>query len=1238
VANEQVTVRFAAEIQQYQANVKQAQKLLNMFGISAEQEANRVSKSVASMIAQYASLTLAINAVTNVVKEGINFNKFVEVSTAAFGTMMKSVSGAKAVMQDLFNFAVNSPLTFKETVASSRQLMAYGFQVKELIPTIQMLGTVGKATGVALDDMAYVYGTLRSQGRAYTRDLMQFAMRGIPIYEELAKVMGRPVQDLQKLTEAGKIGFKEVEKAFQNMTSGTGKFAGYFDEYMKTFEGKMSMLSDIAQQASGTLTESLFGVLKKNVDDFISILKNNKSMISSVGTDLGKLASAFFDIVKALIPLIPLLLKLIPLLIAKEAISAGLKIWKALPEVFNALGASVGLATGGLKALAAGGTFVPGMTSSVAMLGRATEGFATSLALIPKILVGILPELAAVAAGIALIAYGINKIKSDAKRAETDKAFAANELEKYMTSGRLGKGSAGMFGINAESAQVSAMARQFSLSKMQAAEVLLKVNEITKATYDQIVAETESLRIEQMRVDSAKAYAEYNSDAAIALRAAQKAIIDEDAWAKAMKEFNKYKDDYEKWVASRSDDPYAVLEYEYNKNKQILQEKLGAYPKLYNTAVDWITKIYQYERDQIGATEAMKSKYGKYTGLISSGQTSVDQAFSPEKSMVNQVQTALSEMDRILAGEEDVYMENLRSQLSAILPLLQEIQRLSDKELWKTIQSEIAPPLSEWEQVESKFNEYSAKIGKMDMTPKERADAEVALWKWSQGEKARITAEQNKKDTAQMVEGFKNAWDEIEAYRAGLRSTFSNVTEGSTTLVPKLQEQAGAFFRSGNWLEGLWEGFKATVAGGNGVVGTSIRGFAGRKEEGMGNGLNGIMTALSAMGGPVKMLIDFIIDIVTSAKPITDLLKTITTSVTYALMPVIEDLGKWLSWLYDSIIVPVGNMLIDIINAVIRGINNTLGKWMGFHINEMNHLLTTTEALAKAQEDAAKQTKLNASMDALSQTLDYLKNKLNDAIDTQVKSLQDLYEVGAISATDYQNRAGALNAQRPAGLENMVSTADQQLNTMREVSLRIQSLLELQTALKDSKLTDDQKLAQLTAAGISDSIKPLINTMSALICTSPETVDAAKKYTAAKADYTNLQNQIQMYADEFSSHPEEEDVGVELGNMYARSSILSQIVENARLAYLKTLGTFATGTGSVPQDMPANVHKGEMIIPSDFSSAIRRGDLSLSGSGSSSGSVNVVVNVAGSVKEENDLAISIANAIYKQRRSGVLTV
>ena len=88
--------------------------------------------------------------------------------------------------------------------------------------------------------------------------------------------------------------------------------------------------------------------------------------------------------------------------------------------------------------------------------------------------------------------------------------------------------------------------------------------------------------------------------------------------------------------------------------------------------------------------------------------------------------------------------------------------------------------------------------------------------------------------------------------------------------------------------------------------------------------------------------------------------------------------------------------------------------------------------------------------------------------------------------------------------------------------------------------------------------------------------------------------------------------------------------------------TYAVGTPNIPFDQLAMVHKGESIIPKTFAEGIRSGDLTLSGpgAGQSSGESAIIVNVTvqGSVQTENDLATSIAKAIARQRKMGVLTV
>ena len=322
---EEVKTRFTADTQKYIRDIQRAQKALNTFlrtdnmtqkekaeyrlqtaiqkraraearaltqelkgkqqSISAnrklESSQNNVNKSIsksassskmfggelAHLARNVMTLYYSFKSLSKVLTTGIDFNRTKENARLAFTVMFRSADVASKKIQELQEYAVKSPLSFKETISASKQLSAYGFGADTLVQNMEMLGTVAKATGHSLDDIAYVYGTLKTQGQANARDLMQFSMRGIPIFEELAEVMRVDQKEIKKLTADGKVGFEEVEKAFKNMTKEGGKFGGLLDEWMKGFDGMASQLEDTFQQSMGQMTEPMFEALKAQVEE-----------------------------------------------------------------------------------------------------------------------------------------------------------------------------------------------------------------------------------------------------------------------------------------------------------------------------------------------------------------------------------------------------------------------------------------------------------------------------------------------------------------------------------------------------------------------------------------------------------------------------------------------------------------------------------------------------------------------------------------------------------------------------------------------------------------------------------------------------------------------------------------------------------------------------------------------------------------------------------------------------------
>lgn len=184
----------------------------------------------------------------------------------AFTAMLKSGEKASSLMNNLIKFAAETPFGLDSAATGAKQLMAYGSQAENIIDELRMLGDVAAGTGQPLGDLVYLYGTLRTQGKAYLMDIRQFAGRGIPIYEELAKVMKINTDQVNEFVSAGKVGFKEVEQAFQNMTSNGGLYGGLMEEQSKSVLGRIEQLTDNIENLFNKVGKSSEGVIYSIID------------------------------------------------------------------------------------------------------------------------------------------------------------------------------------------------------------------------------------------------------------------------------------------------------------------------------------------------------------------------------------------------------------------------------------------------------------------------------------------------------------------------------------------------------------------------------------------------------------------------------------------------------------------------------------------------------------------------------------------------------------------------------------------------------------------------------------------------------------------------------------------------------------------------------------------------------------------------------------------------------------
>ncbi len=213
----------------------------------------------------------------------------------AFSTMLRSNTQAKKLMDELIDTAAKTPFDLQGIASTTKQMLAYGSTVDNVVDELVMLGNVASGVGAPLGEIAYLYGTLRTQGRAFTVDIRQFAGRGIPIYEELAKVLGVTKDEVSGLVTEGKVGFAEVEKAFQNMTSSSGIYYNLMQEQSKSLTGMISNLGDAWDNVLNDLGKSnqdLFAGAIQGATYFVEHMDEVLRIVKAIAVGYGSLKAA----------------------------------------------------------------------------------------------------------------------------------------------------------------------------------------------------------------------------------------------------------------------------------------------------------------------------------------------------------------------------------------------------------------------------------------------------------------------------------------------------------------------------------------------------------------------------------------------------------------------------------------------------------------------------------------------------------------------------------------------------------------------------------------------------------------------------------------------------------------------------------------------------------------------------------------------------------------------------------
>ena len=201
----------------------------------------------------------------------------------SFTTMLGSADKSKQLMDELIQTAAHTPFDMSSVTSGAKQLLAYGTEAKDVNKTLVQLGDIASGLNIPLGDLVYLYGTTVSQGRMFTMDLRQFMGRGVPLAEELGKILHQNTTEVQESVSKGKVTSDIFKEAIANMTQAGGRFGGLMEQQSKTLEGQWSNIGDSVQQAFNEIGKKSEGVFSSGLSIISAMVENWQEVIKVIG-------------------------------------------------------------------------------------------------------------------------------------------------------------------------------------------------------------------------------------------------------------------------------------------------------------------------------------------------------------------------------------------------------------------------------------------------------------------------------------------------------------------------------------------------------------------------------------------------------------------------------------------------------------------------------------------------------------------------------------------------------------------------------------------------------------------------------------------------------------------------------------------------------------------------------------------------------------------------------------------
>ena len=289
-------------------------------------EVRKTKDSVQGLAGQFTASFAAIGGAIAAVKGAFAFFSNIPAQAAriedlrvTFTQMTGDAEQAGQILDDLWHDAANGAVGLEEMAATAKPLLNVFSDSASIREWSRRFADIATGSGVAADQLSKVFSRAMAIGKIDSRAIDTLARQGIPIYQELAAVIGTTTEAVQDMVKKGLVSADQYAAAFRRMTDEGGKYYNLSSQLSNTSAGSWGTMLENINRVAAKLGEPINEAFTPVLQSIAVALEES---LPAVQAFAGSFGSAFSGVVAVISPIVSGIGELVSVLGGAETVIA----------------------------------------------------------------------------------------------------------------------------------------------------------------------------------------------------------------------------------------------------------------------------------------------------------------------------------------------------------------------------------------------------------------------------------------------------------------------------------------------------------------------------------------------------------------------------------------------------------------------------------------------------------------------------------------------------------------------------------------------------------------------------------------------------------------------------------------------------------------------------------------------------------------------------------------------------